>query len=182
MNHTFSLEHLNTCSADQFCAAMAPIWEHAPWVAPQVLPQRPFASVDALHAAMLNVVARRSEEERVAFFAGHPELAGASARSGTMTEASEDEQGTLGLGQLQGAAAARWDALNQAYRQRFGFPFILCIRRHSLASALLAFETRLDHDRATELRNALDEIAAISRMRLDRCVVDNTTPPTTVFA
>lgn len=171
MSSTFSLEHLNTCEADVFCSAMAEIWEHAPWVAAQVVPQRPFASIDALHAAMLQVVASRSEDERVAFYAGHPELGGEAARGGTMTAASEAEQGSLGLGHLQGEAAAHWDALNQAYRQRFGFPFILCIRRHTLASALLVFGQRLANDRATELHNALDEIAAITRMRLERCVV-----------
>ena len=182
MTRTFSLQTLNACDADQFCQAMAPIWEHAPWVAQQVVAQRPFASVDALHAAMLHIVACHSEADRVAFFAGHPELAGASARSGTMTAASEDEQGTLGLGQLQGQAAERWDQLNHTYRQRFGFPFILCIRRHSLASALQAFEQRLTNDRAAELHNALDEIAAISRMRLDRLIDDSPAPSTTVFA
>lgn len=170
MSSTFSLEHLNTCDAEQFASAMADIWEHAPWVAAQVAPQRPFASVDAMHAAMLQVVASRAEPERVAFYAGHPELGGEAARRGTMTAASEDEQGTLGLGQLQGDAAAHWDALNRAYRERFGFPFILCIRRHSTASALAAFEQRLGNGRDAELQNALDEIAAITRMRLERCV------------
>jgi len=162
------LEHLNTCTPEAFCAALADIWEHAPWVVHGVVDQRPFATVEALHAAMVAVVVALDEPARVAFYAGHPELAGEDARRGTMTDASIAEQGTLALAQLGGDEAGRWNALNRAYRARFGFPFILCIRRHTRASALQAFEQRLQHDRSTELAVALGEIAAITRLRLDR--------------
>ena len=167
-----SLEHLNTCPSEAFCAALADIWEHAPWVAQGVAHQRPFATVDALHTAMVGVVAALDEPARVAFYAGHPELAGEDARRGTMTDASVAEQGTLALARLDADEAERWSALNQAYRARFGFPFILCIRRHTRESALQAFEQRLAHDRASELATTLGEIAAITRLRLDRLVPD----------
>jgi len=165
------LEQLNTCPPEAFCAALADLWEHAPWVAQGVVGQRPFATADALHTAMVDVVAALDEPTRVAFYAGHPELAGDDARRGLMTEASVAEQGTLALAQLGADEAARWNALNQAYRARFGFPFILCIRRHTRASALQAFEQRLQHDRSTELAAALGEIAAITRLRLDRLLL-----------
>ena len=165
------LEQLNTCPPEAFCAALADLWEHAPWVAQGVVGQRPFATADALHTAMVDVVAALDEPTRVAFYAGHPELAGDDARRGLMTEASVAEQGTLALAQLGADEAARWNALNQAYRARFGFPFILCIRRHTRASALQAFEQRLQHDRSTELAVALGEIAAITRLRLDRLLL-----------
>lgn len=167
-----SLNHLNTCTPAVFCAALADIWEHAPWVALGVVNQRPFASVDALHTAMVHVVATLDEPARVAFYAGHPELAGEDARRGAMTHASIAEQDTLALARLDTREAERWSALNQAYRARFGFPFILCIRRHTRVSALQAFVQRLEHDRATELGTTLGEIAAITRLRLDRLVSD----------
>lgn len=167
-----SLKKLNTCTPGAFCATLADIWEHAPWVAHGVVGQRPFATVEALHKAMVDVVARKDEPTLVAFYAGHPELAGEDARRGTMTDASIEEQGTLSLAGLGTHEAERWSALNRAYRTRFGFPFILCIRRHTRASALQAFEQRLEHDRATELATTLAEIAAITRLRLDRLVSD----------
>jgi 2-oxo-4-hydroxy-4-carboxy-5-ureidoimidazoline decarboxylase len=166
------LEHLNTCTPAVFCADLADIWEHAPWVAQGVVDQRPFATIEALHTAMVGVVAKLDEPARVAFYAGHPELAGEDARRGTMTDASMAEQGMLSLARLDAPEAERWNALNRAYRARFGFPFILCIRRHTRASALQAFEQRLGHDRATELATTLIEIAAITRLRLDRLASD----------
>ena len=168
MTHPQTLAELNACSPAAFSAALADIWEHAPWVAAGVVQQRPFASMAALHQAMVDVVAALDETDRVAFYAGHPELAGADARRGTMTDDSIAEQGSLDLAGLDADAAQRWDALNAAYRTRFGFPFILCIRRHTRESALRAFEQRLQHDRATELAAALDEIAEITRLRLEQ--------------
>ncbi|HEX2013196.1 MAG TPA: 2-oxo-4-hydroxy-4-carboxy-5-ureidoimidazoline decarboxylase [Roseateles sp.] len=159
-----TLEQLNGVPAAEFLALLGPVFEHAPWVAEAVLAQRPFANIDALHAAMLAELRALGEPALLALLRGHPELAGAQARAGTMTADSTAEQG--GLAHLDPAAAARWDALNSAYRERFGFPFILCIRRHTPDSALQAFEQRLAGSRADELRHALDEIAAISRLRL----------------
>ncbi len=152
MTPPLTLATLNDCPPDAFVAALAEIWEHAPWVPESVVQQRPFASPAALHGAMVAVVAALDEPARVAFYAGHPELAGADTRRGTMTDDSVAEQGTLDLASLDTAAAQRWDALNEAYRE----------------SALRAFEQRLQNDRATELAAALDEIAAITRLRLDQ--------------
>ena len=179
MTQPQTLDALNTCPPEAFSAALADIWEHAAWVPSRVAAQRPFANMDALHRAMVAVVAALDEPARVAFYAGHPELAGTDARRGTMTEASIAEQGTLALASLDAAAALRWDTLNQAYRARFGFPFILCIRRHTHVSALRAFEQRLQHDRPTELANALDEIAAITRLRLERLLATPSHPEPT---
>ncbi len=161
-----TLASLNTSSREAFIAQLHDVFEHAPWVAEAVADGRPYASADALHRAMIDAVAARSEDERVALFAGHPELAGKAARAGLMTADSTREQGALALGALAEAEGARWDALNARYRARFGFPFILCVKRHTRASALAAFEARLRHDRATELAHALEEIRRITRLRL----------------
>lgn len=168
-----SLEFLNACEPEAFCAALADIWEHASWVPRQVVDRRPFADTASLHRAMVAVVAGLDEAGRVALYEGHPELAGDDARRGAMTAASVDEQGTLGLQRMGEAEGRRWDELNRAYRARFGFPFILCIRRHTRESALHAFEQRLQHDRAIELDRALDEISAITRLRLDRLILEH---------
>jgi 2-oxo-4-hydroxy-4-carboxy-5-ureidoimidazoline decarboxylase len=176
MTARISLQHLNSCPPEAFGTALADIWEHAPWVARSVAGQRPFADADALHRAMVAVVAALGDDERIAFYGGHPELAGDDARRGTMTAASVDEQGTLGLERMGAHDARRWDELNRAYRERFGFPFILCIRRHTRESALQAFEQRLRNDRAAEMANALDEIAAITRLRLDRLIAEAPAP------
>lgn len=161
-----TLDELNRRDAVGFSEALAGVFEHAPWVVEAVAGQRPFQSVDQLHGALIGVLRALPGPELVRFLNLHPELAGSAARAGTMTDDSEREQSGLALGRLPPDQAMRWDALNAAYRGRFGFPFILCIRRHDLASAMAAFEARVGHDREQELRTALDEITAISGLRL----------------
>lgn len=164
--HPHTLASLNACSRIDFLAALGGVFEHAPWVAEAVVDQRPFASVDAMHRAMLGVIRSLPEPERVDFLNVHPELAGAQARAGVMTADSIREQGTLAPGAMSAEEIARWDRLNADYRDRFGFPFILCARRHSHASMLESFERRLVRERNVELDAAVQEIEQISRLRL----------------
>ncbi|MES2184521.1 MAG: 2-oxo-4-hydroxy-4-carboxy-5-ureidoimidazoline decarboxylase [Pseudomonadota bacterium] len=165
-NTRVTLAELNRCSAAAFADCLGSVFEHAGWVARAAAAQRPFADADALHGAMLGVLRALPEDTLVAFLCGHPELAGAAARTGSMTGDSVREQGGLALGGLPPEAAAQWDRLNAAYRARFGFPFILCIVRHSRDSALAAFGERLGRSRAEELAAAVEEIGHISRLRL----------------
>lgn len=173
MQAPIPLSTLNASSPQAFCVALAAIWENADWVPAQVLHLRPFASVDALHQAMLACIAKLPDKELVLFLAGHPELGGTAARAGTMTAASVQEQTSQGFTALADAEAQQWDALNQQYRARFGFPFIICVRQHTRDSAWHALQQRLHHDRTTEMHQALQQIAAITRLRLADCTVDD---------
>jgi 2-oxo-4-hydroxy-4-carboxy-5-ureidoimidazoline decarboxylase len=160
------LDALNAGSREEFVAALGDIFEHAPWVAERAFAIRPFSSVAALHEAMAAVVAAASPEEQLAFIGGHPELGGKVARAGEMAAASRQEQGALGLDQLSDAEFERFERMNAGYRARFGFPFIIGVRRHTRDSILAQFERRLGNDRAAELATALAEIGHITRLRL----------------
>ena len=173
---TLTLEFLNGCSEAEFVDQLGGVFEHAPWVAAAVASKRPHASVAALHAAMLAELDALPEPELLELLKGHPELAGALARTGAMTSDSQAEQGSLALGEIADDSAAVWDRLNADYRARFGFPFMLCIRRHTRGSALREFERRLANERSVELRNALAEIARISRLRLAARIDDHGLP------
>ncbi|MEI8401681.1 MAG: 2-oxo-4-hydroxy-4-carboxy-5-ureidoimidazoline decarboxylase [Alcaligenaceae bacterium] len=168
-----TLQALDVCDSARFTEVMGEVFEHAPWVAQAVVGQRPFNSAQALHEAMLAQVRALPEPDLVRLLAGHPELGGADARQGKMTADSVREQGALALNDLATDAAQRWDALNAAYRTKFGFPFILCVSRHTRASVLSVFEKRLLNDRATELTQALTEIGLITRLRLAARILDH---------
>jgi 2-oxo-4-hydroxy-4-carboxy-5-ureidoimidazoline decarboxylase len=161
-----TLDHLNAASATDFVAALGEIFEHAPWVAEAAAARRPYATVTALHAAMQDAVDAADEASKIAFLRGHPELGGKVARAGAMADASKQEQGALGLDRLSDDEFARFETLNAAYRARFGFPFIICVRRHTRDSILDRFEGRLAHSGPEELAAALAEIGHITRLRL----------------
>ena len=163
-----NLAAVNGLDRAAFVTLLGGVFEHAPWVADRAYAARPFASVAALHDAMMAVVRTAAPEERLTFLNGHPELAGADARKRAMTGDSTAEQGSAGLDQLSVAELDRFDRLNAAYREKFGFPFIIAVRGRGKAQILAAFELRLAQEREVETEAALAEIAAITRMRLDR--------------
>lgn len=161
-----SLAKLNTCTVEEFTDLLGDVFENASFLVRRAAGARPFADLSALHQAMMLQVDALPEAEVVAFLSGHPELAGAEAREGTMTAHSTAEQGRLNLGGLPDDEAERWRALNERYRLRFGFPFIVRIAEHDYVSLQNTFMQRLTNDRDQELRLALSEIAKISRHRL----------------
>jgi len=173
MRAPITIDALNSCDAATFVSLMGEVFEHAQWVAQAVVAERPFASAEVLHAAMMTKVESLSEPELLKLLAGHPELGGADARSGKMTADSVREQGKLSLNSLDQAQALRWDALNATYRERFGFPFIICVSRHTRSSVLRNFEKRLMNERSSELAHAVTEIGRITRLRLAARIADN---------
>ena len=159
-------DELNAADRAAFVAAVGFAFEDSPWIAQEASSRRPFASVGALHAAMLAVVAEASPERRIALIAAHPDLAGRVAREGRVTAASSQEQAVAGLDRLTPMQIARFDELNAAYRARFAFPFVVCAREHTIDSILAAFERRLRNERDTEIATAIAEIGKIARLRL----------------
>ena len=164
MMHT--LDDLNHAAPADFCAAVGETFELAPWVAETVASKRPFASVTALHEAMMGVVRAAPRERQIEFLRGHPDLAGKAARAGALTEESRHEQASVGLDSLSEVDFQRFHHLNDAYKAKFGFPFIVCVRRHTRDSILDQFERRLRHDAAGEFTAALQEIFFITRLRM----------------
>jgi 2-oxo-4-hydroxy-4-carboxy-5-ureidoimidazoline decarboxylase len=160
------LAALNDMSRREFTAVLGNVFEHAPWVAEKVGERRPFAGVTALHAAMLAVLDEASPETVTAFLNNHPDLAGPAARPASLTENSAREQTRAGLDALTEEETGRLALWNAQYRDRFGFPFILCVRRHSQGSIFAEFARRLAGDPAQERAAALAEIGRITALRL----------------
>jgi 2-oxo-4-hydroxy-4-carboxy-5-ureidoimidazoline decarboxylase len=143
---------------------MSALFEHSRWVEARA-DARP--SSGDRHADLMAVVHDATPEEQLALIRAHPELAGKAAVDGTLTEASAAEQASAGLDRLTKEEFDRFHALNAAYREKFGFPFIICVRLTDKAGILAAMESRLASDRDTEIAKALAEIGEIVRLRLE---------------
>jgi 2-oxo-4-hydroxy-4-carboxy-5-ureidoimidazoline decarboxylase len=143
---------------------MTALFEHSPWVEARA-DARP--SSGDRHGDLMAVVHDATPEEQLALIRAHPELAGRAALAGSLTEASAAEQASARLDRLTQAEFDRFHALNAAYREKFGFPFIICVRLTDKAGILAAMERRLANDRPTEIAAALDEIGKIVRLRLE---------------
>ena len=165
-----ALADLNACSKDDFVTSLANIFEYSPWIAEQVAASRPFAGVRPLFEAMKSAVDRAAPELRLALIKAHPDLANKTQRAAGLTAESNAEQNSVGLDRLSDAEFEAFERVNNAYRARFGFPYIVCVRRHTKDSILRDFERRLPNDVATETRTSIAEICRIAALRLDQLV------------
>lgn len=158
-----TVEALNRLDGDAFVDALADIYEESPWVAERVRDERPFESVADLRAAMKHTVEGASREERLALLRAHPDL----GERTEMTDASREEQASAGLDALSPEQYEAFQRLNETYRERFGFPFIMAVKDESPDAIRAAMEERVEHSRSAEFGTALDEVHEIARLRLD---------------
>jgi 2-oxo-4-hydroxy-4-carboxy-5-ureidoimidazoline decarboxylase len=145
-----------------FVARYRDIFEHSPWVVERAFGRGPFADTDALHAAFMAEVQAATDEEQLALIRAHPELGSGLI----LTEPSAQEQTGAGLRALNAAELIHLRALNQAYREKFGFPFIICVRRHDKAAIFAQFAHRLGGEKTGERGEAIAQIGQIAHLRL----------------
>lgn len=169
MSAVFFRERPSTMSRERFLERFGSIYEHAPWVAESVWesgvgPEHDRIAV--LAAALAAVVATADEALQLALVRAHPDLAGKAALRGELTAASTHEQSSVGLDRCSPEEFGRFQRLNAAYRDKFGFPFILAIKGRTRSEVLDAFEHRLNNSRTQELKTALEQIDRIALLRL----------------
>jgi urate oxidase / 2-oxo-4-hydroxy-4-carboxy-5-ureidoimidazoline decarboxylase len=150
-----------------FVGRYGAVFESSPWVAEAAWEEGPFETVSDLHRAMVRAVERAPAERQLELIRAHPELAGSELRLGTLTPASAAEQSAAGLDRLSPDQAARLERATAAYRERFGFPFVVCVREHTPESIIANAEERLSASPDDEIRTALGEIAKIAALRLE---------------
>jgi 2-oxo-4-hydroxy-4-carboxy-5-ureidoimidazoline decarboxylase len=168
-----NLSELNACSKDDFVASLANIFEYSPWIAEQAAAARPFSGVKALLSAMKAAVDRAPPDQLMTLIKAHPDLADKTQRAAGLTVESTAEQNSLGLDRLSDVEYEAFERVNNAYRAKFGFPYIVCVRRHTKDSVLRDFERRLPNDVATETQTSIEEICKIAALRLDQLVLSD---------
>jgi len=158
-----TVAQLNGLGREEFVAALGWVFEHSPWVAEGAWPRQPFRDIDELHRAMVAVVTDADRERQVALLRAHPDL-GARAR---MSDASVGEQAGAGLDRLTPDDFARVQRLNAAYREKFGFPFLLAVKGSTSQQVLAALEARLPRTADEEFAEALQQVYRVARFRLE---------------
>ncbi|MCK2046048.1 MULTISPECIES: 2-oxo-4-hydroxy-4-carboxy-5-ureidoimidazoline decarboxylase [Chromohalobacter] len=159
-----------TLDRSAFVEAYGSIYEHSPWIAEEAWDSGLAAHHDSpagLVEAMATVLDAASAERQLAVIRAHPDLAGKVALDGGLTQASSQEQAGAGLDQCTPDELARFERLNAAYKERFGFPFVMAVKGYHRREILDAFEARLAHTPDEERRTAITQIHRIARLRLD---------------
>ena len=162
-----TVDDLNRMAASDFAAAFGDVAEHSPWVAERAASARPFAGRDAVAEAFAATLRGAARDEQLAVLRAHPDLAGRAAVAGDLTEDSRREQAGAGLDRLTPAEFERFTALNAAYRERFGIPFIFAVKGATKDMILAAFEERVANGPEAEHETAIDNVCRIMRFRIE---------------
>jgi OHCU decarboxylase len=160
--------------AELTLAELGALFEHSPWVAEAAWQQRPFRTVAELETALETSIRKAPREQQLELIRAHPELAGREAQGRTLTPESSGEQASVGLDRLTADELQTLRDLNRCYRERFGFPLIVCVREHTKESIIAWGTARLEHAPEREIEIALGEIAKIARLRLADLIEEST--------
>jgi OHCU decarboxylase len=153
----------------EFVQTFGGVFEHSPWIAERAFELElgpAHDSAGGLHNALARVFREASEEERLGVLRAHPDLAGKLAQARRLTPESAAEQASAGLDTLTDDERARFEELNAAYVEKFGFPFIIAVRGKTKADILQAFERRIGQGRREEFATAAREVERIALLRL----------------
>jgi len=144
------------------------VFEHSPWVAEGAWDVG--LNMDRtgdLHARMCAVLRSAGHDRQLGVLNAHPDLAGRLALAGELTADSTAEQASAGLDQCSPEEFERLQALNDAYKAKFGFPFIMAVKGRTRAEIIQAFEERANNDAETEFKAALAQVERIALLRLN---------------
>ena len=164
--HKVTLPEINALDKDTFIHTLAGLFEGPPWIVTQAWSLRPFTSLKQFYQTLCSTMYHAPSEQQIALLNAHPDLVGRAALAGTLTPASTSEQASAGLDNLTAEEITTFQRLNQAYRDQFGFPFVICARENKKASILEGFATRLQHTREQEIEIALGEVTKICALRV----------------
>ena len=162
-----TIEQINAWPREQFVARLGGIFEHSAWVAESAWQSRPFNDIGKLHDAMVTAVRAASHARQLDFLRAHPELAGKAMIDQSLTAESSNEQTRSGLTQCTPEEFARLQELNAAYKNKFGWPFILAVKHLDRPTIIRTFAERLNLPAADEFENCMANIEKITRWRLD---------------
>ena len=157
------------CDEESFLSAYGGIYEHSTWIALGAWANRASGNLDTvggLHQEMMNTIGAASEAGKMTLICAHPDLAGKLAVSDELTAESKSEQAGAGLDQCTAEEFTEFQSLNQAYKEKFAFPFIIAVKGHDRQSILASFRARINNDRPAEFETALQEIDKIAFFRL----------------
>lgn len=162
----YTLSVLNQMGEDDFTNALANIFEETPAIARQTWSKQPFDSQEALHRALVETMRGLDSSAQLTLIRAHPELGSGFE----MTDDSRREQQKAGLNDMTYHESNRLQMLSRTYTNKFGFPFILAVKRQTIGSILDTFERRLQNSIEQEIEQALTEIEKIAWFRLMDCL------------
>jgi OHCU decarboxylase len=187
-----TLDQVNHLGREEFVERFGSLFEGPPWIAEAAYNERPFESVYELRRAFQDAMFDAPPERQLELIRSYPGLGrmvetdqasmdvGISQEDYEMLKTASvgrvlgpeslRDQSSAGLDRLTPEEYENFHRLNNAYREKFDFPLIVCVREHTKETILSNGEARLKNPPAQERATALVEVAKIANLRLQDLV------------
>ena len=151
---------------DRFVHVFGGVFEASPELAIEAFTRCPFADRAALIAAFDQAAAGLDDDAALALLRAHPVL----GATGPMARASQEEQASAGLSDIEQDRRDRLGLDNALYLERFGFPFIIAVRGLTVDEIAEALATRLGNTAGVERTTAMQQVRKIAALRIEQLV------------
>ena len=162
----YTIDEVNQMGREEFVEVFGSVFEHSPWAAEQAFEQRPFAACNELEDSLVEAVKNSGREAQLKLLCAHPELGSREK----MAKASVREQSAAGITKTDEERRAKMQALNESYRDKFDFPFIVAVKGLTPDDILANMEDRVSNSLEEEFRECLDQVIRIASIRLEALV------------
>ena len=87
-----------------------------------------------------------------------------------LTEDSKNEQKNASLNQCTDEEFVEFKKLNEEYKKKFGFPFIVAVKEKNKEEILNSFRQRITNNINLEFEEAKKQVKKIASFRLDEII------------
>ena len=161
------INKINNLSQSKFIKIFANIFEKTKWIAEKLYNQKPFNSFEDLCSKILEIFKTTSKENQLKIIRTHPDLADKTKIS-LLNIDSRTEQNRAGLNQCSEKEFREFKDLNNEYKKKFGFPFILAVEDKNKAEILNKFKKRILNSTDDEFKEAISQVCKIANLRLNK--------------
>ena len=162
-----TIDKINKLSQSEFVEIFANIFEKTKWIAEKLFSQKPFDSFEDLRLKMLRIFKTTNKEVQLKIFKAHPDLADKTKIS-LLNIDSRTEQNRAGLNQCSEKEFREFKNLNNEYKKKFGFPFILAVEGKNKTEILNKFKKRILNSADDEFKEAISQVCKIANLRLNK--------------
>jgi len=159
------INKINKMSESKFTKIFANIFENTTWIAEELYNQKPFSDFKELSSKMMNIFETATKEKKLEILNNHPDL-GNKTKITLLTADSLKEQTNAGLDQCTKEEFDEFKKLNNIYK-KFGFPFILAVKRRNKIEILNNFRKRINSEPDKEFNEAVNQVKKIAGLRLE---------------
>jgi len=161
-----SVDKVNNLRKSDFISIFGNVFEKTQWIAEKAYNSKPYKNFEELFSKMMEIFENSKKERHLEILNAHPDL----AIEKKLTEDSKNEQKNAILDQCTDEEFVEFRKLNNEYKKKFGFPFIIAVKGKNKEEILNNFRQRLTNNINLEFEEAKKQVKKIASFRLSEII------------